>query len=536
MYCGDETGSFIGDVGSHTSRFGYGGEDNPKYVAPSYMAEAEEEERKSHIPSSCYQGRLASQTVKPMLRMPWFEESKELVPQIDPNAYLQQGDIVHDWDALERIWQTSMDLLRVSDTKKHTTGGEPYPKKVKSATANATSSSTVVQANNDSTNWGGGGARCVHPILAVTPGLTHSMNGTGPKHQAAVQREQQIRLTEFLMETLEAPAVYLAPTPMLSSFCFGRQTALIVDVGAGGCRVTPVVDGLILKQAQRRNGRGGDYLGNVQWRALLEEKVVLRPRYQIRKAVSAIATKSPFLYRWAMQDLMFELRTSSYVNLTQWCIDPSVPFLRPPTASSEEEGEDDESDGKDDNKEDSMDVDGDANEENLDGEVGATYELPDGTHIDMSSKMGKDLCRLPELLFTDDVPYVTTDKTNNSSPAGLLSEHHTLSELPLHKLIFASLTAVGDGDVRKDLANNIILTGGSSLFPNLEQRLSLEVPRIVPSAYKCRVVASRNSIERSCSAWIGGSILTSLGSFQQLWLSKTEYEEYGTSLSTQRFP
>lgn len=525
MYCGDETGSFIGDVGSHTCRFGYGGEDNPKYVAPSYVAETED--GKSHVPSSCYQGRLASQNVKPVLRMPWLDESKQdllAAPQIDPNAYLQQGDVVQNWDALERLWQTSVDVLRVHDTKKHTEGGQPIEKKAKV-------DSTTVQADNNAT-----GGRCVHPILAVTPGLTHSIRGpeggTGPQHAAAVQREQQTRLTEFLMETLEAPALFLAPTPMLSSFCFGRQTALIVDVGAGGCRVTPVVDGLVLKQAQRRNGRGGDYLGNVQWRALLEEKVVLRPRYQLRKAVSARATKSPYLYRWAMQDLMYELRSSRHTKLTEWCSDASVPFLALATAdstSSEDEGDDDDSKNSKEKDKDAMDV---ADDE------GPTYELPDGTHIDMTSKMGKDLARIPELFFTDDVPYVMADNKTSAttSPTGLLAEHHTLSNLPLHKLIFTSLTAVGDGDIRKDLANNIILTGGSSLFPNLESRLSLEVPRIVPSSYKCRVIASRNSIERSCSAWVGGSILTSLGSFQQLWLSRTEYEEYGTALSTQRFP
>ena len=39
MYCGDETGSYIGDVGSHTCRFGYGGEDNPKFVVPSYVCD-----------------------------------------------------------------------------------------------------------------------------------------------------------------------------------------------------------------------------------------------------------------------------------------------------------------------------------------------------------------------------------------------------------------------------------------------------------------------------------------------------------------
>jgi actin-related protein len=103
-------------------------------------------------------------------------------------------------------------------------------------------------------------------------------------------------------------------------------------------------------------------------------------------------------------------------------------------------------------------------------------------------------------------------------------------------MIHASLTAVGDVDARKELASNILVTGGSSLFPNFEQRLSYEVPRLVSSAFKTRVTASKYPVERLCATWIGGSILTSLGSFQQLWLSKAEYEEYGAALAVQRFP
>jgi actin-like protein 6A len=59
---------------------------------------------------------------------------------------------------------------------------------------------------------------------------------------------------------------------------------------------------------------------------------------------------------------------------------------------------------------------------------------------------------------------------------------------------------------------------------------------LLPGFVKPKVVASRNNVERSCAPWIGASILTSLGSFQQLWLSRTEYEEYGATMGIQRFP
>ena len=160
---------------------------------------------------------------------------------------------------------------------------------------------------------------------------------------------------------------------------------------------------------------------------------------------------------------------------------------------------------------------------------GPAYVLPDGTTVDLGTRIGKDLCRLPELFFTEDVPMVEEETS-------LLEQHQTLSNAPVHKLVHASLTAVGDVDARKELVGNLVLTGSSSLFPHFEQRLSYELGGIVTGNYKSRIIASRNSVERSCSAWIGASILTSLGSFQQLWLSKTEYEEYGATLATQRFP
>jgi actin-related protein len=200
-----------------------------------------------------------------------------------------------------------------------------------------------------------------------------------------------------------------------------------------------------------------------------------------------------------MQDLMYEFRSSDHIGMPQWRMDPTTPFV----------------------------YDNDV-EMQVDEAEPSTYELPDGTMVDLTTRVGKDLCRVPELLYTDNVPFVKEEESS--------LEHSTLSNLPLHKLVHDSLTAVGDADARKELCGNLLLTGGSSLLPNMEQRLSYEMSVITPNMYKCRVLASRNSVERSYAAWIGGSVLTSLGSFQQLWLSRKEYEEYGATLAMQRFP
>ena len=93
--------------------------------------------------------------------------------------------------------------------------------------------------------------------------------------------------------------------------------------------------------------------------------------------------------------------------------------------------------------------------------------------------------------------------------------------LPLQKLVHESLTQVLDADLRKELSSNIILTGGASLFPGLDKRLSVELGEVLSSSYKYKVTASKNSVENRYSAWIGGSILSSLGSFQQVSYSLT---------------
>jgi actin-like protein 6A len=57
-----------------------------------------------------------------------------------------------------------------------------------------------------------------------------------------------------------------------------------------------------------------------------------------------------------------------------------------------------------------------------------------------------------------------------------------------------------------------------------------------PQAIKVKLQAPSTNLERQYGAWIGGSILASLGSFQQMWFSRHEYQEYGASLIERKCP
>jgi actin len=96
----------------------------------------------------------------------------------------------------------------------------------------------------------------------------------------------------------------------------------------------------------------------------------------------------------------------------------------------------------------------------------------------------------------------------------------------VHKTTYDSIMRC-DVDIRKDLYSNIVLSGGTTMFPGIADRMSKEISILAPPSMKIKVVAPP---ERKYSVWIGGSILASLSTFQQMWIDKGEYDESGPSI------
>ncbi|RWV99984.1 hypothetical protein GW17_00037078 [Ensete ventricosum] len=123
--------------------------------------------------------------------------------------------------------------------------------------------------------------------------------------------------------------------------------------------------------------------------------------------------------------------------------------------------------------------------------VEKSYELPDGQVI----TIGAERFRCPEVLFQPSLI--------GMEAAGI------------HETTYNSIMKC-DVDIRKDLYGNVVLSGGSTMFPGIADRMSKEITALAPSSMKIKVVAPP---ERKYSVWIGGSILASLSTFQQLLLS-----------------
>lgn len=135
-------------------------------------------------------------------------------------------------------------------------------------------------------------------------------------------------------------------------------------------------------------------------------------------------------------------------------------------------------------------------------DIDKTYELPDGSTM----TVGSERFRCPEVLFNP--PLIGKDIPG------------------IHETCYNSIMKC-DLDIRRELYGNVVMSGGSTMFPGISERLTKELTAKAPASMKIKVVAPD---ERKYSVWIGGSILSSLSSFQQMWISKAEFEEAGPSI------
>jgi actin beta/gamma 1 len=131
-----------------------------------------------------------------------------------------------------------------------------------------------------------------------------------------------------------------------------------------------------------------------------------------------------------------------------------------------------------------------------------SYELPDGNVI----VIGNERFRCPEVLFQPSM--IGKEATG------------------IHDCTFQTIMKC-DVDIRRDLYANIVLSGGTTMYPGIAERMTKEITSLAPATMKIKVVAPP---ERKYSVWIGGSILSSLSTFQQMWISKAEYDEAGPSI------
>ena len=136
-------------------------------------------------------------------------------------------------------------------------------------------------------------------------------------------------------------------------------------------------------------------------------------------------------------------------------------------------------------------------------ELDQAYTLPDRSQITVK---GKVRMMVPELIFKPDL--------NGKSCQSI----QALAWMSVDK---------SDVDVRRDLLKNVIMSGGTTMYEGIADRLKSEITALAPPSSEIRIVASP---DRKYAVWKGASTLASLSTFAASWISKEEYEEHGASI------
>uniref|UniRef100_A0A665WKT1 Actin-like protein 6A n=1 Tax=Echeneis naucrates TaxID=173247 RepID=A0A665WKT1_ECHNA len=314
-------------------------------------------------------------------------------------------------------------------------------------------------------------------------------------------RAKREKLTELMFEHYNIPAFFLCKSAVLSAFANGRSTGLVLDSGATHTTAIPVHDGYVLQQGIVKSPLAGDFM-SMQCRELFQElNVEIIPPYMIASKVRSLEIISQVemvtsnfckteVLIWKKKEKLPQV-TRSWHNYMCNCViqDFQASVLQ-------------------------------VSDSPYDEQVAAQmptvhYELPNGYNCDF----GAERLKIPEGLF---------DPSNAKGLSGntMLGVGHVVT------------TSVGmcDIDIRPGLYGSVVVTGGNTLIQGFTDRLNRELSQKTPPSMRLKLIANNTTVERRFSAWIGGSILASLGTFQQMWISKQEYEEGGKQCVDRKCP
>jgi actin-related protein len=295
---------------------------------------------------------------------------------------------------------------------------------------------------------------------------------------------------EVAFEELEVPIFSLVQEPLCAAFASQNATALVVNIGSSVTSVTPVIDGSIVTKAALHSRFAGDFvnvhiLANLSAREInvvapyqVKRKAILDPGQPSNALLQEFSGITDSFQSYQVTKVLTEFKeTTSRVS--------DSPITNPSALPN----------------------------------VGRPFEFPDGFNL----TFGTERLTTAEALFKPG----QFPLNDIQMPEGAL---HGLSDLVYH-----SLTKIdAPQEVIMSLLNNTVLCGGTSLMNGLDSRLEKDLLRMFPN-FATRVFRSQNAVDCKNLVWTGASILASLGTFDQMWVKKQEYEELGAELAEKRF-
>ncbi|TGZ32993.1 Actin-like protein 6A, partial [Temnothorax longispinosus] len=282
-------------------------------------------------------------------------------------------------------------------------------------------------------------------------------------------RLKREKLLELMFEKFNVPAMYICKNAVLAAYANGRSTAMVVDSGATYTSAVPVHDGYVITQGIVKSPLGGDFI-TMQCRQFFEEKdIELLPACLV--ASKDFCSPIHVSFRRSTRE-----RSTPLDETTMTATNVVLAELHGPESC--------------------------LSDSPYDEDVANTlpmkhYEFPTGYNDDFGSVR----LMIPEALF------------NPSNVKGVGA-----SILGVGPLVTTSV-GMCDMDIRPSLYGSVVVTGGNSCLQGFSERLNRDLGSKTPPSMRLKIISTNSSSERRYGGWIGGSILSSLGSFQQMWLS-----------------
>lgn len=377
-------------------------------------------------------------------------------------------------------WDYATQLMEYAITSRLTSLKPTDPRK------NGLNNDNLEDTEADPVTWGDKSLE-EHPLLM-----------TEPPWNSARNREKAI---EVAMESWGCPAFWLARSSVMAAYGAGKATALVVDVGASTASVLAVHDGLILKKSVQKSHLAGNWM-STQIRSLFaasDPVVDLVPHYLIASKTpvdAGLPAQAVFRnYKHTIQPSFHALQEERV--LTEFKESVIQVWGGPGRLSSGTST-------------------GTTNLEYIRAQPGRVFELPDGSN----QMWGPERYTVAEGMWDEKAALPVPGETPPTKA-------QTIPDM-----VKSSLAGV-DMDLRPVLLQNIVVTGGATLTTGFTDRLNSELSTFYPGA-RVKIQAAGLTAERRFGSWIGGSIVASLGTFHQMWISKSEYEEFGASVVEKR--